>query len=126
VAVKEYKNKNLRRGWHIPGEWTATGFYTAINGYMFGNMPIMTMKKGQRVRWYLLALGDSNNFHTPHWHGNVVNFHGYRAPASSLSLPPKTFPTNRGICFSLEAILNEMKTLDSGTILVTAISRSSM
>ncbi len=24
-----------------------------INGYAFGNMPMMTMKKGERVRWYL-------------------------------------------------------------------------
>jgi FtsP/CotA-like multicopper oxidase with cupredoxin domain len=44
----------------------------SINGYLFGNMPMMTMKKGERVRWYLLSLGDGFNFHTPHWHGNVV------------------------------------------------------
>jgi hypothetical protein len=37
-----------------------------INGYLFANMPMMTMKKGERVRWYLVTLGDSNNFHTPH------------------------------------------------------------
>jgi len=62
-----------------------TNLRHTINGYMFGNMPMMTMKKGQRVRWYLLALGDSNNFHTPHWHGNVVNFHGYRTDVIALS-----------------------------------------
>jgi FtsP/CotA-like multicopper oxidase with cupredoxin domain len=40
----------------------------AINGFMFGSMPMITMKKGERVRWYLLTVGDSNNIHTPHWH----------------------------------------------------------
>jgi FtsP/CotA-like multicopper oxidase with cupredoxin domain len=56
-----------------------------INGYMFGNMLMITMKTGERVRWYLLALGDSNNFHTPHWHGNSVNIHGHHTDVISLS-----------------------------------------
>lgn len=56
-----------------------------INGFMFGSMPMMEMKKGERVRWYLLALGDSNNFHTPHWHGNSVMQHGHRADVIPLS-----------------------------------------
>jgi hypothetical protein len=42
-----------------------TNLRHTINCYMFGNMPILSMKKGERVRWYLLAPGDSNNFHTP-------------------------------------------------------------
>lgn len=54
-----------------------TGFVAAntkatINGYIFGNLPMMTMKKGERVRWYLATIGEGINFHTPHWHGNVV------------------------------------------------------
>jgi manganese oxidase len=56
-----------------------------INGYMFGNMPMMTMKKGERVRWYLLTLGDSNNFHTPHWHGNTVMQRDHRTDVVALS-----------------------------------------
>jgi hypothetical protein len=56
-----------------------------INGFMFGNMPMMTMKKGEHVRWYLLALGDSNNFHTPHWHGNTVTLGGHHADVVALS-----------------------------------------
>jgi len=43
-----------------------------INGYIFANMPMMTMKKGEHVRWYLATIGGGANFHTPHWHGNVV------------------------------------------------------
>jgi FtsP/CotA-like multicopper oxidase with cupredoxin domain len=50
----------------------------SINGYIFGNMPLMTMKKGDHVRWYVATLGDFNNAHTPHWHGNTVLVGGMR------------------------------------------------
>jgi hypothetical protein len=43
-----------------------------INGYLFGSMPMPTMKIGERVRWYLLGLGTEADLHTPHWHGNTV------------------------------------------------------
>ena len=32
----------------------------------------MTMKKGERVRWYLFANGNEDDVHTPHWHGQTV------------------------------------------------------
>ncbi|MBZ5688060.1 MAG: multicopper oxidase domain-containing protein [Acidobacteriia bacterium] len=50
----------------------------AINGYIYGTGPLMTMKKGERVRWYLVALGEQFSVHTPHWHGNVVLHDGKR------------------------------------------------
>jgi len=56
----------------IGGGFAAVNHKYSINGLLFGNMPMMTMKKGERVRWYLISLGDGFNFHTPHWHGNVV------------------------------------------------------
>ena len=46
-----------------------TNFKFSINGYLYGDGPVMTMKQGQRVRWYLLDVGDVVNFHTPHWLG---------------------------------------------------------
>ena len=50
----------------------------AINGHIYGTGPMMTMKKGERVRWYLVALGEQFSVHTPHWHGNVVLHDGKR------------------------------------------------
>ncbi len=50
----------------------------AINGSIYGTGPLMTMKKGERVRWYLVALGEQFSQHTPHWHGNVVLHDGKR------------------------------------------------
>jgi hephaestin len=64
--------------------FAAANFKGTINGYIFGNGPVMTMKKGERVRWYLLSLGEGVNFHTPHWHGNVVMDHGKRTDVVTL------------------------------------------
>ncbi len=51
---------------------------SSINGYMFGNGPRMVMYKGEHVRWYVMTMGEGFNFHTPHWHGNVVEVRGKR------------------------------------------------
>lgn len=46
----------------------------AMNGYIYGNLPLatMSMKKGENVRWYLMAMGTEVDLHTPHWHGNTL------------------------------------------------------
>jgi len=69
--------------WDQSGHYTLTGsgfgdttIKWSINGFIYGNMPMMTMKRNQHVRWYVLTLGDGFNFHTPHWHGNVVTVAG--------------------------------------------------
>jgi len=49
-----------------------------INGYIYGNNPPFQMHKGEHVRWYLMTMGDGFNFHTPHWHGNVVTVDKHR------------------------------------------------
>ena len=41
-----------------------------MNGFVYGHMPIPTMKRGERVRWYLMA-GTGFEVHAPHWHGNT-------------------------------------------------------
>jgi FtsP/CotA-like multicopper oxidase with cupredoxin domain len=49
--------------------------FFAINGYSEGNGPMLTMKEGERVRWYVLSgLNEQNvwDIHTPHWHGQTV------------------------------------------------------
>ena len=48
------------------------GLFYAINGFIFGNLPGLTMKQGDKVRWYLLGMGNEIDLHTPHWHGETV------------------------------------------------------
>ncbi len=56
----------------------------SINGYVYGNQPMMTMKRGERVRWYLMAIGTEVDLHTPHWHGNTVVMNGMRTDVAEL------------------------------------------
>jgi FtsP/CotA-like multicopper oxidase with cupredoxin domain len=57
----------------------------SINGYMYGNGPVIQVPLGKRVRWYLVAIGQGFDFHTPHWHGNTVLYHGHRTDTIALS-----------------------------------------
>ena len=71
------------------GTVVGTGFVEtnmkwSINGYLYGNMPLMTMRTGDRVRWYVATLGDFFNAHTPHWHGNTVLVGGQRTDVVSV------------------------------------------
>jgi FtsP/CotA-like multicopper oxidase with cupredoxin domain len=67
-------------------EFEESNLMHTINGYVYGNMPRPTMKKGERVRWYVMDLGTETDLHTPHWHGNTVLVTGMRT--DSLSLLP--------------------------------------
>jgi FtsP/CotA-like multicopper oxidase with cupredoxin domain len=104
--------KNVDRGETIPvdpnGNYTLNGtgfadtnFKFTINGYLFGNMPMMVMRKGERVRWYVLGIGNGFNLHTPHWHGNTVLYEKSRTdvvmvnPANMVTVD--MVPDNPGI-----------------------------
>ena len=56
----------------------------SINGYVFGNLPGLNMKKGEMVRWYLMGMGTEVDLHTPHWHGNTVLINGMRTDVAEL------------------------------------------
>ncbi|MBA3645551.1 MAG: multicopper oxidase domain-containing protein, partial [Gemmatimonadaceae bacterium] len=58
-----------------------------INGFIHGTLPLesITVKKGSRVRWYVM--GSTNDFdaHAPHWHGNVVTVAHMRTDVGIIS-----------------------------------------
>jgi manganese oxidase len=56
----------------------------SINGYVFGNQPMITMHHGEHVRWYVMSMGTEVDLHTPHWHGNTVTVNGMRMDVVSL------------------------------------------
>ncbi len=81
--------------------FVAESFRSSINGYMYANGPMMTMKKGEHVRWYMTTIGGLVNAHDPHWHGNVVLAKGHRTDVLSLTqaemLTADMVPDNPGI-----------------------------
>lgn len=56
----------------------------AINGYIFGNLPGLEVKQGQRVRWHLVGMGTEVDLHTAHWHGKTVLEQGRRTDVVEL------------------------------------------
>ena len=56
----------------------------SMNGFSFGNLGGLTMKQGERVRWYVFA---NANFemHAPHWHGQTVVANHMRTDVLSLT-----------------------------------------
>ena len=70
----------------VEDEFVEPNLKHAINGYLFGSMPMITLHKGDRVRWYVMGMGTEVDLHTPHWHGNVVLVGGMRMDV--VNLPP--------------------------------------
>lgn len=60
-----------------------SNFMESMNGFLYGTMPGLTMREGERVRWYIMA---NTNFemHAPHWHGHTVVMNHMRTDVLSL------------------------------------------
>lgn len=85
VNKREFIPTDVDGSFHGAGHgFAAANFRASINGYMFSNLPMLVMKRGERVRWYVMTLGGAVNVHTPHWHGNVVSIGGHRTDIFSL------------------------------------------
>ena len=73
----------------VPKSYTFADLYYLINlretmnGLSFGNIPGLTMRVGERVRWYVFA---TSNFevHAPHWHGQTAVANHMRTDVLSL------------------------------------------
>jgi manganese oxidase len=59
----------------------------AINGYVYGNLPGLSMNEGERVRWYVFGLGSEEDLHSAHWHGLRVIEDGRRRTDTVELLP---------------------------------------
>jgi len=60
------------------------GLMHGVNGFIFGNLPGLDMNSGERVRWYVLGMGNEVDLHTPHWHGKTLLYEGRRTDVVEL------------------------------------------
>jgi FtsP/CotA-like multicopper oxidase with cupredoxin domain len=65
-------------------EFQESNLMHSINGYVYGNEPMITVKRSQRVRWYTFDMGTEVDLHTPHWHGNTLVAMGMRTDVIQL------------------------------------------
>jgi hephaestin len=86
-----YLEDNINRYAGVPSsidpedeDFKESNLMHSINGYVYGNLPGLDMKKGEMVRWYLMGMGTEVDLHTPHWHGNTLLINGGRTDVAEL------------------------------------------
>jgi FtsP/CotA-like multicopper oxidase with cupredoxin domain len=87
-------------------------FKETLNGFLYGNGPVPTMRVGERVRWYLMA-ATGFELHSPHWHGNTVEIAHGRSDVAALlpmgMLVADMVPDNPGIWLFHCHVSNHLK-----------------
>jgi FtsP/CotA-like multicopper oxidase with cupredoxin domain len=100
-----YLENFVRRGRTLAATMNDPNFHQAImfytmNGLSDGNLPMLTMKKGERVRWYLMSGSNGEDVHSPHWHGQTVISNMMRTDTLNLApmgmLVADMIPSNPG------------------------------
>jgi FtsP/CotA-like multicopper oxidase with cupredoxin domain len=66
------------------GEFKESNKKHAINGFLYGNLNGLSMRRDERARWYLIGLGNETDIHTAHWHGNTALRRGSRTDTVEL------------------------------------------
>ncbi len=78
----------------------ANAFYS-LDGFVYGNMPLIDVRIGERTRWYVMASMSDFDFHAPHWHGETVIVNGMRTDTVQLGpmgmLVADMIPDNPGV-----------------------------
>ena len=78
-----------------------SNIFVNLNGFAFGNMPMLFMHRNERVRWYLLTTQSTFDFHAPSWEGQTVLYRGTRLDVIPLNLDEPAvvdmIPDNPGV-----------------------------
>uniref|UniRef100_A0A8B9J8M8 Ceruloplasmin n=1 Tax=Astyanax mexicanus TaxID=7994 RepID=A0A8B9J8M8_ASTMX len=61
----------------------------SINGYVFGNLPDLSMCMGNKIHWHLFGIGNEVDVHSAFFHGQVLTNRRHRT--DTVSLFPATF-----------------------------------
>ncbi|XP_036371952.1 ceruloplasmin [Megalops cyprinoides] len=61
----------------------------SINGYLFGNLPGLTMCVGDKIHWHLLGMGNEVDMHSVFFHGQILTDRKHHV--DTISLFPASF-----------------------------------
>ncbi|XP_053314878.1 ceruloplasmin [Spea bombifrons] len=56
----------------------------SINGYMYGNLPGLSMCNDRKVKWYMFGMGNEVDIHSAYFHGQVLTHQHYRVDTINL------------------------------------------
>ncbi|KAA0712528.1 Ceruloplasmin [Triplophysa tibetana] len=61
----------------------------SINGYVYGNLPDLSMCVGNKIHWHLFGMGNEVDIHSAYFHGQVLTDKSFHT--DTVSLFPATF-----------------------------------
>ncbi|HKW44413.1 MAG TPA: multicopper oxidase domain-containing protein [Candidatus Eremiobacteraceae bacterium] len=64
----------------------ADNVFFSIDGYTYGTMPMVTVREGERTRWYIIVTRSGFDAHAPHWHGQTLLQNGMRTDAFQVQI----------------------------------------
>jgi FtsP/CotA-like multicopper oxidase with cupredoxin domain len=62
-----------------------TDLIVSINGFTYGNLPIVSLRRGERVRWYVFSSNNDGDSHAPTWNGGTLTVAGNRVDTVGLN-----------------------------------------
>uniref|UniRef100_A0A8C5SYN9 ferroxidase n=1 Tax=Laticauda laticaudata TaxID=8630 RepID=A0A8C5SYN9_LATLA len=78
---------NLRKQTNFTAEakvWLVRASQHTINGFLFGNLPLLDTCKGDTISWHLLGFGSETDVHGVAFQGNTILMNGMRRDTTSL------------------------------------------
>jgi len=67
-----------------PDEFEESNLMHGMNGLLWGNNTGYNMQAGEKVRWYIMAMGTEVDMHTAHWHGVTLLRNGHREDVTGI------------------------------------------
>uniref|UniRef100_UPI003AAA7087 ceruloplasmin n=1 Tax=Centroberyx gerrardi TaxID=166262 RepID=UPI003AAA7087 len=55
-----------------------------INGFLYGNLPGLSMCQGNKIQWHLIGLGNEVDMHSVHFHGQILTNQNHHTDTVSL------------------------------------------
>ncbi|NXG12164.1 HPHL1 protein, partial [Sakesphorus luctuosus] len=91
----------------------------AVNGYLYGNLPGLTMCKNDKVSWHLIGLGSHYDMHGVQFQGNTIDLRGTTRDGLALFphlsgtalMQPDRVGTFKVVCRTFDHFVGGMKHL---------------
>ncbi|XP_035508690.1 ceruloplasmin isoform X1 [Morone saxatilis] len=55
-----------------------------INGFLYGNLPGLSMCQGNKIHWHMIGLGNEVDMHSVHFHGQILTIQNHHTDTVSL------------------------------------------
>ncbi|XP_020507212.2 ceruloplasmin [Labrus bergylta] len=86
-----YLDENIRthitnpaRGLKEDEDFIESNKMHGINGYLYGNLPGLSMCQGNKIYWHMFALGNEVDMHSVHFHGQILTTQNHHTDTISL------------------------------------------